>query len=34
MTKKSTNIKAVFSTFKLASPFSAKDKAPYGLKTK
>ena len=30
--KKVTNIKIVFSTFKLASLFSTKDKVPYGLK--
>ena len=31
--KEGTNIKIVFSTFKLASLFSAKDKVPYGLKS-
>ena len=31
--KKSTNIKIVFSTFKLASLFSTKHKVPYGLKS-
>ena len=31
--KEGTNIKIVFSTFKLASLFSTKDKVPYGLKS-
>ena len=31
--KECTNIKFVFSTFKLASLFSTKDKVPYGLKS-
>ena len=31
--KEGTNIKIVFSTFKLASFFSTKDKVPYGLKS-
>ena len=31
--KEDTNIKIVYSTFKLASLFSAKDKFPYGLKS-
>ena len=31
--KENTNIKIVFSTFKLASFFSTKDKIPYGLKS-
>ena len=30
--KEGTNIKIVFSTFKLVSLFSTKDKVPYGLK--
>ena len=31
--KEGSNIKIVFSTFKLASVFSTKDKVPYGLKS-
>ena len=31
--KEDANIKIVFSTFKLASLFSTKDKVPYGLKS-
>ena len=31
--KEGGNIKIVFSTFKLASVFSTKDKVPYGLKS-
>ena len=31
--KEVTNINMVFGTFKLASPFSTKDKVPYGLKS-
>ena len=31
--KESTNIKIVFSTFKLASLFSTKNKVPYGVKS-
>ena len=31
--REGTNIKIVFSTFKLASLFSTKDKVPYGLKS-
>ena len=32
--KEDTNIKIVSSTFKLVSPFSTKDKFPYGLKSR